>query len=275
GNDFNWIDPWNQSPSPVDVGGHGTHTLGIMAGARTGIAPGATWFGCVNLARNLGNPSFYLDCMQFMLAPYPQNGDPLKDGDPTRSANVINNSWGCPDVEGCDANALLPAVNALRAAGIFVVASAGNNGYGGCGTVTDPLAIYADVYTVGAVDSTGDLVAFSSLGPVKVDGSNRVKPDIVAPGEQVVSTFPNNSYEIESGTSMAGPHVVGVVALMWSANPRLIGNISLTQSILDETAQPYRGSLPTCVNANHLPNDGVGWGLVDAYAAVKRAIQVK
>jgi len=51
---------------------------------------------CANLDRNLGNPPLYLDCMQFMLAPFPQNGDPLKDGDPTRGANVLNNSWGWP-----------------------------------------------------------------------------------------------------------------------------------------------------------------------------------
>jgi subtilisin family serine protease len=125
------------------------------------------------------------------------------------------------------------------------------------------------------VDPNGNLAAFSSLGPVTVDGSDRIKPDIVAPGDQVVSTFPNSSYQMESGTSMAGPHVVGVVALMWSANPKLIGDIDLTQSILDESAQAYRGNLPACVNSKQKPNDGVGWGLVDAYSAVKRAQQAK
>ncbi len=68
--DYNWFDPWNHSASPVDLGGHGTHTLGTILGKNTGIAPDAQWIGCVNLARNLGNPAYYLDCMQFMLAPF-------------------------------------------------------------------------------------------------------------------------------------------------------------------------------------------------------------
>lgn len=275
GNDYNWLDPWYQTTVPRDLSGHGTHTTGIALGKYTGIAPGATWYGCVNLARNLGNPSFYLDCMQFMLAPYPQGGDALKDGDPTRSANVMNDSWGCPDVEGCDPNALRPAVDALKAAGIFVVVSAGNNGYAGCGTVTDPPAIYASSYTVGAVGKDGNLANFSSLGPVIVDGSNRVKPDIAAPGDQVLSAFPGSTYAIASGTSMAGPHVVGVVALMWSANPKLVGDIDKTASILDQTTSPYKGKQSSCVDASKHPNDGVGWGIVDAYAAVQMAIQAK
>jgi hypothetical protein len=275
GDAYNWLDPWNHFTRPTDIGGHGTHTLGIIVGEHTGIAPGATWFACVNEARNMGNPADYLNCMQYMLAPYPQGGDPFKDGDPTRSANVLNNSWGCPDLEGCDPGTLRAGVNALRAAGIFVVASAGNAGEAGCGSVTDPLAIYPGVTSVGSVDSKGSLSIFSSLGPVSVDGSQRLKPDLVAPGENVLSSFPGSTYQLESGTSMAGPHVVGVVALMWSANPGLIGNIDRTEQILEQTAQPYKGIIPACVQADQRPNDGVGWGTVDAYAAVKMALAEK
>jgi subtilisin family serine protease len=273
-NDYNWFDPWYHSTAPRDIGGHGTHTLGTILGNTVGIAPDAQWIGCVNLARNLGNPALYLDCMQFMLAPFPEQGDPLRDGRPELGANVLNNSWGCPPVEGCDPNALLQAVNHLRAAGVFVVASAGNDGDGGCGTVKDPIALYDSSYTVGAVNESGNVVSFSSLGPVEVDGSERVKPDIAAPGQDVLSSFPGGTYATESGTSMAGPHLVGVVALMWSANPALIGNIERTEQILDETAMNYTGSLPTCVSAGR-PNDAVGYGIVDAYAAVKEALAVK
>lgn len=272
GDNYNWFDPWFGSSSPVDIGGHGTHTLGSVLGNKTGVAPDATWIGCVNLGRNLGNPALYLDCMQFMLAPFPQDGDPFKDGDPVRGAMVLNNSWGCPDVEGCDASSLQPAVRALRDAGVFVVVSAGNGGYSGCATVSDPPAIYAEVYTVGAVNSNGELAGFSSLGPVEVDGSGRIKPDIAAPGDGVLSAYPNSSYEIASGTSMAGPHVVGVVALMWSANPALIGDIEATTRILNETAHIYGSSqVPTCGVEEGLKNNGVGNGLVDAYEAVKAA----
>jgi subtilisin family serine protease len=273
-NDYNWLDPWNGSTRPVDIAGHGTHTLGSILGKNVGVAPGASWIACVNLARNLGNPSVYLNCMQFMLAPFPEKGDPFRDGDPSRGAEVLNNSWGCPWVEGCDPNSLLPAVKALRDAGIFVVVSAGNSGYSGCGSVTDPLAIYGEVYSVGAVDENGNLTAFSSRGPVTVDGSRRLKPDIAAPGDNVFSSYPGNSYYTASGTSMAGPHVVGVVALMWSANPKLVGNIDQTVKILDQSTKPYQGPLDACVGKG-VPNDGAGYGIVDAYNAVKLAMEAR
>lgn len=271
GDDYNWLDPWNHTTEPTDIGGHGTHTLGSIVGQNVGVAPGATWFACVNLARNLANPALYLDCLQFMLAPYPLGGDPFTDGDATRSAHVLNNSWGCPDVEGCDPNVFLPAVRALRYAGIFVVVSAGNDGYAGCETVSAPPATYDEVFSVGALNVLGEVTAFSSRGPVTVDESGRVKPDILAPGENVLSAYPNNSYAYADGTSMAGPHVVGVVALIWSANPDLIGDIAQTEQILIETADPYTGFVTEWCGSSTLPNNVVGYGIVNAYAAVIRA----
>jgi hypothetical protein len=269
--DYNWLDPWFGTRSPTDVGGHGTHTTGTILGrGGIGVAPGAQWIGCVNLGRNLANPAYYLNCMQFMLAPYPQNGDPFKDGDPSRAAHVLNNSWGCPPLEGCDAEVLNPAVRALRAAGIFVVASAGNEGPR-CTSVSDPIAIYDAAFTVGAIDRAGDIASFSSRGPVTADGSDRIKPDIVAPGVDVLSAWPGGTYRAEDGTSMAGPHVAGVVALMWSAQPKLIGNIDRTEQLLQETARPYEGARSDCSDAG-VPNDATGYGVVDAYAAVKAAL---
>jgi subtilisin family serine protease len=275
GDNYNWLDPWNHTKSPTDIGGHGTHTLGTMLGqGGIGVAPEAEWMACVNLARNLGNPAWYLNCMQFMLAPYPQNGDPLADGDPSRAAHVLNNSWGCPPIEGCDPGALSAAAGALRAAGIYVVASAGNGGPA-CSTVSDPIALYGDVLSVGAIAENGELAPFSSRGPVTADGSDRVKPDVVAPGVDVVSSFPNSTYASESGTSMAGPHVAGVVALMWSAQPKLIGNIDRTTQILIDTARPYTGTLDSCSGNSHTPNNDAGYGIVDAYAAVQAALAEK
>jgi subtilisin family serine protease len=273
-NDYNWLDPWFETSQPIDRGGHGTHTLGTILGKNVGVAPGATWYACANLSRNLGNPALYLDCMQFMLAPYPQKGDSFKDGRPDLGAHVINNSWGCPDLEGCDPQALVQAVKALTDAGVFVVASAGNDGPS-CSTIKEPLALYADAYTVGASNKDGNLVDFSSLGPVTSDGSRRVKPDILAPGAEVLSSVPSNAYETNSGTSMAGPHVVGVVALMWSANPGLIGDIERTRQILNDTATPYAGKLPDCPGASNHPSTAVGYGIVNAYEAVKMAISLK
>jgi subtilisin family serine protease len=273
GNDYNWYDPWTNSISPNDQEGHGTHTLGIVLGqGGIGVAPGAQWIGCVNLERNLGDAALYLDCMQFMLAPFPHGGDALKDGDPKLAADVLNNSWGCPSLEGCDAGSLRPAVDALRAAGIFVVASAGNDGPV-CSTLDNPPAFYNSVLSVGAVDHGGNVAPFSSRGPVTIDGSGRVKPDISAPGVDVVSSLPNGTYGPESGTSMAGPHLVGVVALIWSANPKLIGDIDRTEQILIQTATPYSGAEPPgeCFTGDK-PNNAYGYGIVDAYNAVKMAL---
>jgi subtilisin family serine protease len=271
GDDYNWFDPWNGKSSPYDSQGHGTHTLGTVLGKNgIGIAPDATWIGCVNLDRNLANPALYLDCMQFMLAPFPQGGDPFVDGDPARAADVLNNSWGCPEIEGCDPNALVFAVNHLRDAGIFVVVSTGNDGPS-CNTVNAPPAIYDSVFSVGAVDRSGDIAFFSSRGPVTVDDSERMKPDIVAPGVNILSALPGGTYGALEGTSMAGPHVTGAVALLWSAVPSLIGDVGRTEQILTETAGPYVGEQLGCFTEG-TPNAAYGYGIVDVYAAVKEAL---
>ncbi|MGA9396861.1 MAG: S8 family serine peptidase, partial [Anaerolineaceae bacterium] len=275
--DYNWFDPWNGTTFPTDIGGHGTHTLATALGSHVGVAPGASWIGCVNLARNLGNPAHYLDCMQFMLAPFPQDGDPFTQGEPTRSAHVMTNSWGCPAVEGCDVGVFLPAFKALKAAGIFVVVGAGNNGDVGCGSVTDPPAIYSQNLTVGAVDENSALASFSAKGPVTFDGQVIIKPELLAPGAEVISAFPGGTYQIESGTSMATPHVAGAVALLWSANPHLIGDIDRTMQILEETADhlQYTSLTGNCGDTSAVPNNLGGYGLLDVYSAVRRAINEK
>lgn len=270
-NDYSWFDPWNYSDYPQDFSGHGTHTLGIILGKNVGIAPEAKWMGCVNLARNLGNPGHYLACMQFLFAPFPKEGNALLNGKPEIGAHIFNNSWGCPELEGCDSEIFNQAVEALEVAGVFVVSSAGNDGYYGCGSIADPLAIYEKVLSVGAIDENGELALFSSLGPVIIDGSERIKPDLVAPGVDIFSTMPNASYMKNSGTSMAGPHVVGTIALMWSSNPNLIGKIDLTKKIIESTADQYSGTIPSCVESSRIPNNAVGYGVVNAYEAVKEA----
>jgi subtilisin family serine protease len=274
GDDYNWYDPWYGSASPVDPSGHGTHTLGTIVGANTGVAPGAQWFGCANLARGLGNPALYLDCLQFLLAPYPPGGDPFSDGDPLRSAQVINNSWLCPEIEGCDELTLIEAVKALRRAGIFMVVATGNEGPW-CGSVRFPPATFDEVFSVGAINQNGDIASFSSIGPVESDASGRIKPDLVAPGDGILSAFPQDTYEIQAGTSMAAPHVAGVVALMWSANPLLVGDIEQTEKILAETASPYLGRQHACVDGGGVPNNGSGYGVLNAYEAVKTAIALQ
>ncbi|MFC3503064.1 S8 family serine peptidase [Micromonospora krabiensis] len=269
GGDDSWYDPWDGTRTPTDEGGHGTHTVGSAVGRDgIGVAPGAQWVGCVNLDRNLGSPGHYLDCLQFMLAPFPAGGDPFTDGRPARAPDVLTNSWGCPGIEGCDAGALRPATAALDAAGIFVVAAAGNTGPW-CASIDDPPAPYPDVLTVGAVDNRGRVADFSSRGPV----AGGAKPDVLAPGVEVRSAMPGGGYATLDGTSMATPQVAGVVALMWSANPALVGDLPRTRQLLRETATPakptYRSRNPadTCGGDANI----TGAGLVDAYAAVRAA----
>ncbi|MFG3421966.1 S8 family serine peptidase [Micromonospora sp. NPDC048063] len=267
GGDDSWYDPWDGTRSPTDQGGHGTHTVGSAVGrGGIGVAPGAQWVGCVNLDRNLGNPGYYLGCLQFMLAPFPPGGNPFTDGRPARAPEILTNSWGCPPIEGCDPRALRPATAALEAAGILVVAAAGNTGpY--CGSIDDPPAPYADVLTVGAVDQRRRVTDFSSRGPV----AGAAKPDLVAPGDEVLSAMPGGGYAALSGTSMATPQVAGVVALMWSANPALVGDLPRTRQILRDTATPadatYASRTETCGGDANI----TGAGLVDAYAAVRAA----
>lgn len=270
--DYNWLDPWFGSPSPYDPNGHGTHTLGTILGQFTGVAPAAEWIACANLPRNLGNPALYLDCWQFLFAPYPREGNPFRDGRPELGAQIINNSWGCPAYEGCEAETFLQAVRALRLAGLFIVAGAGNEGPA-CSSINAPPANYQQVFSVGAIDPQGQLADFSSLGPV-AGASGWNKPDLVAPGVQVLSSVPGSGYQTNSGTSMAGPHVAGAVALMWSANPALIGDIDRTERILHQSAQPYSGNLPNCSGAEAFPSSATGYGTLDVYAAVLLALDV-
>ncbi|WP_229401029.1 S8 family serine peptidase [Micromonospora okii] len=270
GGDDSWYDPWDGTTAPTDQGGHGTHTAGSAVGRDgIGVAPGASWVGCVNLARNLGSPARYLDCLQFMLAPFPAGGDPFTDGRPERAPQVLTNSWGCPPIEGCDPAALRSATAALDAAGILVVAAAGNTGpY--CGSIEDPPAVYPDVVTVGAVDRQRRIAPFSSRGPVP--GAS--KPDVVAPGAGVLSAMPGGGYATLDGTSMATPQVAGVVALMWSANPALVGDLERTRRILRDTAVPIAPA-PRSDDPGDSCGGGAnvaGAGMVDAYAAVRAAL---
>lgn len=276
GDTYNWFDPWQHRLHPYDANGHGTHTLGTAVGmGGIGVAPGASWFACANLVRNLGNPAYYLDCMQFMLAPHPPDGDPLHDGRPELAADISTNSWGCPPLlEGCDQVTLWQATKALGAAGIFFVVAAGNDGPA-CDSLQTPPGNYGDVLSVGAIDKQGNLALFSSRGPNTLSPDNSHAPTLLAPGEKILSAWPGGGWFVSQGTSMAAPHVAGVVALMWSANPALRGDIDTTRQILIDTATPYNGTPDGCGEAGEYPDSGAGYGMVNAYAAVRQALALR
>ncbi len=265
------------SPQPCDDYGHGTHTMGTMVGDdggsnEIGVAPMARWIGCRNMNNGDGTPSRYIECLQFFIAPTDLAGN---DPDPSLAPHVINNSYGCTAGEGCtDPAAILLAVQNVRAAGIFMAVSAGNAGAGGCGTVYDPPAIYAESFSAGATDSNDAIASFSSRGPVTRDGSNRMKPDIAAPGVGVRSCIPNGGYGNMSGTSMASPHVAGLVALIISADPDTAGDVAWIEALIRHTAVGLT-SAQGCGGdtADQIPNNVFGWGRIDALAAVIRARQ--
>lgn len=260
--DYTWLDPWEDASSPMDANGHGTHTAGTVLGADgIGVAPGAQWIACRNLGRNLGNPATYLTCMEFLFAPYPQDGDAFRDADPTRGAHITSNSWGCPPEEGCDNRTLSIGVAQLRNAGQMFVVSAGNSGPA-CETVWAPASADAAL-SVGATNEGGGITIFSSRGPAQTpDGSYIVKPDILAPGSGVLSAVPGGGYGYASGTSMAGPHIAGVVALMWSADSTLIGDIDRTEDLLFQAADSAYDTAGTACGGEY-PANNAGYGLVD------------
>ena len=279
------------SPEPCDdfASSHGTHTMGTMVGndlaptadgwpsAATnaiGVAPGAQWIGCRNMNNGNGSPESYSECYEWFVAPYPQGSlDPIADADPSKAPHVINNSWGCPPDEGCSPGILESVVNNVRAAGIVTVHSAGNSG-SACSTVDDPAGTYPASFTVGATDSNDNIASFSSRGPSDFDGG--LKPDISAPGVNIRSTLRNGFYGTSQGTSMAAPHVAGLVALVISANPDLAGDVDAIEAILRDTAVP-RTSAQGCGGdgPTDVPNHVYGYGRIQAFEAILTQFPIK
>jgi subtilisin family serine protease len=263
----------NDAVEPCDdhIPGHGTHTMGTMVGDdashtnQIGMAPGAKWIGCRNMDRGVGSPATYSECYQWFLAPTDLND---LNPDPSKAPDVINNSWSCPPSEGCtDPQVLLTVVEAIRAAGILTVHSAGNKGPF-CSTIDSPAAIYDASFTVANSTSSDTIAALSSRGPVLIDGSGRIKPDISAPGTSIRSSLPGGGYGLLSGTSMAGPHVAGLAALLFSAQPNLIGQMDQIEQLITSTAVPISVS-ESCggIPGNEYPNNISGWGRIDALNA--------
>ena len=265
---------------PCDDHSHGTHITGTMVGDdgqgnQIGLAPESKWIACRNMERGWGSPASYIECFEFFLAPTNLEG---KNPNPNQAPHVINNSWGCPPVEGCNEGnfaTMETVVNNLKAAGIVVVVSAGNSGSSGCGSVNSPAAIFENSFSVGAVRSNDTIANFSSRGLVTVDGSLRIKPNVSAPGVGVRSAVRGGGYATWNGTSMAGPHVAGLVALMISANPNLAGQVEMIEQIIEETAVPAY-SIHTCgdIGPEEFPNAITGHGQIDALAAVQKALTI-
>jgi subtilisin family serine protease len=265
---YNWFDPLHACPGhPCDTFGHGTHTMGTMVGYdggqnEVGVAPEAQWIETDPLPDGNGTDQALLDAGQWLLAPTKLDGS---DPKPSMRPDVVNNSWGIPFDD--QDTWYRSTVSAWIAAGIFPAWAAGNEGPS-CSSLREPGA-YPKSYTMGAHDINNVIASFSSRGPSPFNHNQTVKPDITAPGVNVRSSIPTNSYANFSGTSMATPHVAGIVALMWSAAPTLRGNVGATKKILNSTGHPVSN---LACGGTKGDNNVWGHGRVDALAAVTAAI---
>ena len=213
GNDaISWFDPYGEHMSPYDGIGHGTHTVGTMVGGdlsgySIGVAPDARWIAAKGWDdQDNATESAFHQIFEWFLAP---------GGDPANAPDVVNSSWGLdPPLCFPDFRA---DVQALRAAGIVPVFASGNSGPDS-GTVLAP-GSYPESFTVGATDPFDDISIFSSQGPSPCDGAT--KPNISAPGEFILSTWPGGDYAYLDGTSMATPHVTAAAAVLLSIDPTL------------------------------------------------------
>jgi serine protease AprX len=246
-----WKDIVNNKPEPYDDFGHGTHCAGIIAGSGAasngkyrGIAPEADLIAVKVLSKDgSGNESDILAGIEYAAG---------------TDAQVISLSLGSDE----HSQAICDAVSSAVRKGKIVVCAAGNSGPKG-GTIGCP-SDNKDVISVGAVDPADYLCSFSSRGPCK-DGS--LKPDIVAPGYQIISCrahgiMDNKAvdkyYLAESGTSMACPMVSGTVALMMQVDPKLTPVEA--KEVLEKTAKHL---------GTKTPNPEYGYGRINITAALE------
>jgi hypothetical protein len=240
---------------------------GGAPGDEIGVAPGAQWISSGAIDRGGGIPQTVADAieaMEWMVDP---------DGDPGTSWDVpatCSNSWGLTSYHGypnCD-ETFWSFIDAMEAAGTVVLFSAGNEG-SSPNTLRRPGDRALDDYrtmAVAAIDersSNYTIAGFSSRGPTycTTDGSQAIKPDIAAPGVNTRSSVPGGGYAQYSGTSMASPHVNGVIALMLEANPNLTPDE--VKQIIYDTAEDL-GSAGK--------DNSYGYGLIDAVDAVNEAL---
>ncbi len=240
----------NSSPSQI-FEEHGTHVSGTIGAIKdnntqvVGVAPKATLISVSNSFAPTSNSRIKrADGINWAW----QNG-----------ADIINNSWGSSVqfevIDDAINNAL---INGRNGKGTIIVFATGNDN----GSVNSPANSNPDILSVGSITSSGSRSSFSNFG-------NEL--DVVAPGSGIYSTLLNNTIGPLSGTSMAAPHVSGIAALILSVNPNLTG--LEVRDIIEKTSQKISSFSYTNVSGrpNGTWNSQVGYGLVDAFAAVVEA----
>ena len=243
---FKVIGGWdfvNNDADPFDDAGHGTHVAGIVAGQSdiiTGVAPEASLIAYKVLGANgSGRDSNVIAAIE-------RAADPNGDGNTSDHVDVANLSLGG---NGNPDDPASVAIDNATAAGVTFAIAAGNSG--AFHRIASPGTARSAI-TVGASDLTDKITSFSSRGPNT--RSLAIKPDVVAPGLAILSSYPGNRYATLSGTSMATPHVAGAAALLKS---------------LHHDWTPAQVKLALMNNATLVADDIMagGAGRIDAYAA--------
>jgi subtilisin family serine protease len=190
----------NNTNNPFDDNGHGTHvsgTIGAMGNDGVGVT-GINWSVSIMALKFLnasgsGYDSDAVNALNYSVA---------------HGATISNNSWGGASYDP----SLLAAIQNAQAHGDIFVTAAGNNGQNLDTSPSYPASYnLANMVVVAATDRNDHLASFSNYGAGSVS--------LAAPGVQILSTTPNNTYSWYSGTSMATPHVTGVLALLTSQHP--------------------------------------------------------
>jgi subtilisin family serine protease len=261
GDSRSWYNPYSKTQFPGDGHGHGTHCSGTVAGASgLGVAPGAKLIECKGLQDNgSGSNAALLECAQFATCPTDYMGN---NPDCNAAPDAASNSWG----GGAGNNWYDAAIRAWHAAGVVPVFANGNNG-ASCSTSISPGDTNEQVISVGATTSTDTIASFSSRGP---SFSGQQKPDVSAPGNQVVSAgiASDTARATMSGTSMACPHVAGLVALLRARNPNM--SFATIKNVIQATAVAGVSSGQTCAGVPDTakPNYTFGHGRIDALNAI-------
>jgi subtilisin family serine protease len=205
--DVHGMNAVNDSGDPMDDAGHGTHvagTIGAVGDNGRGVA-GVNWTTRIMALKFLsrfggGSTSDAIKCIDYAIL-MRERGVNLR---------VINCSWGST----ARSKALEDAIGRAADAGILFVCAAGNEGSDSDRRPHFPSSYELDgVLSVAALAPDGKLASFSNFGSKSVD--------IAAPGFDVLSTLPGNQYGFASGTSMAAPHVTGVIALVLASDTKL------------------------------------------------------
>ena len=199
----------NDDPDPMDDNHHGTHVAGIIAAdgdSLTGVAPQANLMAFKVLNENgRGQISKVIEGIEMAL-------DPNNDCDISDMVDILNISLSSDN--GYPDDPMSVSVDNAVMLGMTICASAGNKTnfltIGSPGTALGAI-------TVGACNNFDVMAPFSSKGPNRKLYS--IKPEISAPGVDIISSFPNGQYSTLSGTSMSAPHVSGVCALIKSLHP--------------------------------------------------------